>query len=469
MKHKGSVRIQDNVHGLMEFHGMETMVVDCLRTREVRRLLRVRQLGLVNAVYPCADHSRFVHALGSAHIALRFGNHLQRVTRSVWAPDLCPTETSVRDFAIAALCRDLGRGSLSRVWEKEVIGDYFDRESWISALGITDFPELLNNAEWHEIVTQGLLAWPDGDIHRMLELHESGLSTRIRLMLLGQYYLPYFPVLLSGEINVHRCDYVLRDSLQSGVRYGRYDLDQLISTCSVGEFAADKRLVIGFDTRKAPHIIEQILIARRALHDTVYCHKTVRAAECLAALFFRRMREVLSQEGAYADSDPIRRYSKVLRGETLNVEEVLHLDDYSLWMLLDRVADDDGMDGTAHDLAQRLRSRELLEPVPCDDETLRRFMDHPDWHEWLCLAIRPFCPGESEYYIYPDIWSLDVMSEDPAQWSFFLDVKREFPSATPIREHSLLRPHSDEGRRSTSLYTIPEAVDAVLTKFSNDS
>lgn len=89
-------------------------------------------------------------------------------------------------------------------------------------------------------------------------------------------------------------------------------------------------------------------------------------------------------------------------------------------------------------------------------------MDHPDWHEWLCRAIRPFCPGESEYYIYPDIWSHDVMSADPAQWSFFLDVKREFPSATPIREHSLLRPLSDEGRRSTSLYTIPEAVDAAL-------
>ena len=70
-------RVQDSVHGLMEFRGMETLVIEVLRTPEIQRLRRIRQLGLAHLVFPGAEHSRLVHSLGAAYLAIRFGRHLQ--------------------------------------------------------------------------------------------------------------------------------------------------------------------------------------------------------------------------------------------------------------------------------------------------------------------------------------------------------------------------------------------------------
>src|SRR5438105_2460601 len=41
-------------------------------TPQLRRLAKVRQLGLVSLVYPGATHSRFEHALGAYRLALLF-------------------------------------------------------------------------------------------------------------------------------------------------------------------------------------------------------------------------------------------------------------------------------------------------------------------------------------------------------------------------------------------------------------
>ncbi len=55
---------------------METLVIEVLRTPEIQRLRRIRQLGLAHLVFPGAEHSRLVHSLGAAYLAIRFGRHL---------------------------------------------------------------------------------------------------------------------------------------------------------------------------------------------------------------------------------------------------------------------------------------------------------------------------------------------------------------------------------------------------------
>jgi HD superfamily phosphohydrolase len=110
MPKAGVQRIQDPVHGLMEFRGMETLVIDILRTPEIQRLRRVRQLGLAHLVFPGAEHSRLVHSLGAAWLAIRFGRQLAESSGSVLTDVLLPNPSSIRDLAIAALCHDLGHG-----------------------------------------------------------------------------------------------------------------------------------------------------------------------------------------------------------------------------------------------------------------------------------------------------------------------------------------------------------------------
>jgi len=176
-------RVQDSVHGLMEFHGMETSVVEVLRSPELQRLRRIRQLGLAHFVFPGAEHSRLTHCLGAAHLAIKFTRQLQEAANGFLIPFLTPNQTSIRDAALAALCHDLGHGPLSHVWERVVVGESFDRERWLRALGLSPDP-LLEKLKWHELVGQALLAWPDGYLHKLLEQQEEGTSSRIRHLLL---------------------------------------------------------------------------------------------------------------------------------------------------------------------------------------------------------------------------------------------------------------------------------------------
>ena len=178
---KGPIqRIQDPVHGLMEFRSMETLVIELLRTPELQRLRRVRQLGLAHLVFPGAEHSRLVHSLGVAWLAVRFGRQLVDATRGFLVEILRPGPSSIRDLAVAALCHDLGHGPFSHAWEREIVGEKYDFDKWATTLGFSTAQRaLLKGAKWHELVTCALLIWPDGQLHRLLERNEQRSSERI--------------------------------------------------------------------------------------------------------------------------------------------------------------------------------------------------------------------------------------------------------------------------------------------------
>jgi HD superfamily phosphohydrolase len=268
----------------MEFRGMETLVIEVLRTPEIQRLRRVCQLGLVHLVFPGAEHSRLVHSLGASYLAVLFGRQLREVGRDFLSRFLVLDEVAVRDFALAALLHDLGHGPLSHAWEREIIGDEYDEGRWRVKLGLEADSTLPDRLKWHVLVGQALLAWPDGDLHKLLEMHERGSSDRLRALLRGQYHIPYLPRLLNSDVDVDRADFIRRDGMHCGVAYGGYDLNWLISTCTVGRTNTNE-LMVGFDRGKSLRAIEQFLIARRALYETAYHHRTVRAAEGMVALF----------------------------------------------------------------------------------------------------------------------------------------------------------------------------------------
>jgi HD superfamily phosphohydrolase len=161
-------RIQDSVHGLMEFMGVEGVIVELLRTPELQRLRRIKQLGLADYVFPGAEHSRLAHSLGAAHLAVRFTRRLQEVAQEIFAPALCLDELAVRDMAVAAVCHDLGHGPFSHAWEREIIGENFNRTAWARTLGL-EGGEWCDNLKWHELVGHGLLGWGEGKLCRLLE------------------------------------------------------------------------------------------------------------------------------------------------------------------------------------------------------------------------------------------------------------------------------------------------------------
>jgi uncharacterized protein len=453
-------RVQDSVHGLMEYAGMETLVVDVLRTPEIQRLRRIRQLGLVHLVFPGAEHSRLVHSLGASHLAVRFGRQLRQIARERIIPLLAPDESVVRDFALGALCHDLGHGPLSHAWEREVIGENFDRNNWTQALGLTPSDPLIAHLKWHELVVQGLLNWEDGQLHLLLEEHEEGASARIRRLLSGRYDVNYLPRLLSSDIDVDRADFLRRDTHQTGVAYGRYDLDWLISTLSLGEeqMGVHRQLVVGFDNRKAIRVIEQFLIARQALYETVYHHKTVRCAEGMVGMLLKRLKENLRKGDKIDSAGLIQPIIKMVAGDVVSLPELLAVDDFSLFVLIENIAGSELKDDVVVDLARRIVARDLFKWVPVKSEKVREFLEKPHARERLYDAIKPFCPGDPEYYLIDDTAKFRMMSAVPSEKAFLV---KEDGSAFPAHDHESLRQYEHVEHITKRIFTLKEAAETV--------
>lgn len=97
--------IRDPVWGDIELPEWTSVLLDA---PEMQRLRRVRQLGFAYLVYPGAQHSRFEHSLGTAHLAQTILASLG-LDRDAWA-----------DAVIAAaLLHDVGHAPFGHTFEDE--------------------------------------------------------------------------------------------------------------------------------------------------------------------------------------------------------------------------------------------------------------------------------------------------------------------------------------------------------------
>ena len=106
--------IRDPVHGVIQTNEMEWRLI---QSRPLQRLKGIKQLGLVDAVYPGANHSRFEHSVGTMHVAgliagLRAGLPLADIARLATAFSLC---------AITRLERKLPDETVLADWQAQIV------------------------------------------------------------------------------------------------------------------------------------------------------------------------------------------------------------------------------------------------------------------------------------------------------------------------------------------------------------
>jgi hypothetical protein len=97
--------VRDPVHGDVALTREEMRVLD---TVEMQRLRHVRQLGMAYLVYPGAQHSRFEHSVGTAHLATRMVNEINAVRdRAADGAHGGYDEHELRIVRLAALVHDV--------------------------------------------------------------------------------------------------------------------------------------------------------------------------------------------------------------------------------------------------------------------------------------------------------------------------------------------------------------------------
>ena len=171
---------------------------------EFQRLRRIKQLGLGLYTYQGAEHSRFAHSLGAFHLMTRI---LDRLGERYAIPEEARTAACA-----AALLHDVGHGSFSHVMEK-VLG--FHHESWTVRVMLSE----------------------ETEIGRLLASYSADLPRKVAAIIEGTFQPAAIGQLVSSQLDVDRMDYLLRDSLMTGAKYGIYDLEWIINALAIDEEA----------------------------------------------------------------------------------------------------------------------------------------------------------------------------------------------------------------------------------------
>jgi len=239
-----------------------------LNSAEFQLLKNIKQLGLINLVYPGAQHSRAEHAIGTYAMAAEYIKWLLRDTENpLFAQLMRPQD--LRRVLVAALLHDIGHFPLAHDLE-EVDRDLFDHER----LGIL---QIKSSAEIVKAITS---PEPEGwglDIDDVLTVLDDGPATdsNVRDGLLHS--------LISGPIDADKLDYLTRDSERTGTAYGRgIDIARLSTsmTTVVSSSGGKSDAAIGV-IEKGVGPAETIAFARYTTFRAVYWHHAYRSIKAM--------------------------------------------------------------------------------------------------------------------------------------------------------------------------------------------
>jgi hypothetical protein len=252
------ITVKDTVHDHIEIDGV---AADLLDTPAVQRLRHIKQLGTVQLVYPSANHTRFEHSLGVYHLASRALDHL-----GVGGKQADRIEA-------AAMLHDVGHGPFSHNLETLThrrTGKYHD-----------DVVELLAT----------------GEVGAVLRAHDLD-PDRIAGLVAGE---GKYGQLVSGELDVDRMDYLVRDAYHTGVPYGTIDTERFVRELTFVDAPDDA------GTRVGPRLVldegnvqtaESLLLARALMNPVVYTHHVARISK---AMLRRAATDLLDATSTTAD------------------------------------------------------------------------------------------------------------------------------------------------------------------------
>lgn len=350
-------------------------------TAEFQRLRQITQLGLAARIYPGATHTRFEHALGVFHNALKYLWQLGKDER--FAATVSPHQAEV--LIVAALLHDLGHWPFCHPIEDMGLADLPPHEQFAAQFLAADreLGQVLRS-EWNieaEEVLDVLVAKSD--------------STSLRLM----------RSILSGPIDIDKMDYLERDSLHAGVPYGRnFDRARLIQSLLVNE--AGDGLAI---SAKGKTAAELMVFARYVMFSEVYWHHAVRSATCMFARSFYELHRSFDLQTLFQQSefDVIRELRAKAVGTSVASlldglfgakrrlhKRILELSHYQTPDLYQRIAGRPYGDLVA--VAKRLLEK-ISRELNCSVSPTDLLIDAPPSHKEVEFKVDIYYPKEKKY------------------------------------------------------------------------
>ena len=159
------------------------------------------------------------------------------------------------------------------------------------------------------------------EIGQQLRSHSEDLPQKVASIIEGKFQPSALAQLVSSQLDVDRMDYLLRDSLMTGAKYGIYDLEWIINALAIDE-AKDRVYV----QARGVYAVEEYLQARYYMFRQVYFHRTLRSAEAVLRSIIRRALYLLDEGKKFGmRPEPLLKRSCVAK--ILNVSEHMQVDD----------------------------------------------------------------------------------------------------------------------------------------------
>ena len=240
--------INDPVYGFITID--HPLILQIISHPVYQRLRNIHQMAFAHLVYPGAVHSRLHHSLGAYHLMCSALNELKGKGIEI-------TATEELGAKIAILLHDVGHGPYSHALENELIKDV--RHEAISILIMKVLNEEFN-----------------GHLQTAIDIFTNNYPKR------------FLYQLVSGQLDVDRMDYLIRDSFFTGVAEGVIGYDRIIKMLTV----KDGELMV---EEKAIYSTEKFLVSRRLMYWQVYLHKTVLSAEMMLVKIIQRAKELITK------------------------------------------------------------------------------------------------------------------------------------------------------------------------------
>lgn len=250
--------IKDPIHGYIEIKKPFCKAVDSV---EFQRLKWIEQ-GSFRVLYPAARHDRFIHSLGTYHLAVQFSKCFRENIKEDIVAEISESELDKIEntFFYAALLHDIGHAPFSHTCEhfynnkRDVKREPVINESLVAAINsiqgkdqseIETFKKSFQSSKMkaspHEIVSATILVEKANDFLDNLDNIDLELAAR---MVIGCTYEfkekedrdtsdlngiknCYIRLLNSNAVDIDKLDYIVRDTRMSGFSNSAIDIIRL--------------------------------------------------------------------------------------------------------------------------------------------------------------------------------------------------------------------------------------------------
>ena len=343
---------RDPIHGDICFlkGPFQQLIERLLDTPTFQRLRRIRQNGVMSLVFHGAEHSRFAHSIGAAHVAGLMFDTVVRNTPDTVEQDPESLRRDREDTILATLLHDIGHGPFSHTLEE------------IAKASQLDFH--------HETMTVRILEEKDSEICAILAEGDPARPARLAAFIdktrRDREAPRWYHSIASSQLDADRLDYLIRDAYLAGIRTHSFDLMRLIGALGV----RDREIVV--DAR-ARDIVDSYLLALDHMYASAYYHHTNRAASFLLTAILRRAVDLARATAAERTSlfPPISSgrlnplWSLFEQGSALPLRAYQDLDEALVWthIMIWGHAADPTLSGLVADLNHRRLPKSLIAPT----------------------------------------------------------------------------------------------------------